>query len=360
MKILFIVHRFHPNLFYPVKSLIQEGHEVQLIVPKNDKHNGLVEDHTLTEPIKVADNQLSICLISKQLKQIKPNLIIQRHFQGKWKLFSILGRLRGIKCVAYDQNPQKASSFSKQLLHFLKRLSKCEPVHKFTPVLNRGETGKYKEPFSTYIPFPIYPLITTKQKTYRPDGTIRFLCVGKLGQTRKHHLLLLNALERININCSLTYVGAGPEAFVNTDKEYFKALQERCKNSSLRGGVKILMDLPYKDMLQLYDNHDILVMPAEMESLGQCILEGLASGCPVISSNDCGASSYVRNNVNGFVFQKNNVDDLADKIKFFTENPQNIKKFGENAIHMILDNHSPAKFAKAISVIARDKKQYHF
>ncbi len=353
MNILLIVHRFHPNLFYPVKSLIDHGHQVQLLVPKVDIYENLIEDYSYTKPIWISDKELNIGKIASLLKQLNPDLIIQRHFLKKWKLFSIVARIKGIKCITYDQSPQIGHSFIKQNSRPIRRLLRGEPLRKFTPVLHKGVPGKYTEPFSTYIPFPIEPIIkNVSEKQFCPNETIRFLCVGKLGQRRKNHLQLITALEIINSNCSLTIVGAGP-GFYNTDKEYYDELKRKCDNSIIKGGVKILMDLSYKKNLNLYKEHDILVFPSEKEAHGQAILEGLAAGCPVIATDDCGASGYIKDGYNGLIYEKNNLKELIEKISFFIQNPEKIVEFSRNAIELILNNHSASSFSQSIGKLIK-------
>jgi glycosyltransferase involved in cell wall biosynthesis len=347
MKILIIVHRFHTNLFYPVKSLIEYGNQVILIVPKIDIYDKLIEDHSFIEPIRISNRDLSICFIRDLLKQIVPDLIIQRYFHKKWKLFSIIGRFMGIQCVTYDQSPQTYNNLLAQLSRPIQRVIKGQPLRKFTPTLNKGIPGKFKEPFSKFIPFPIEPLVDINIRTYCPDRTIRFLCVGKLGQKRKHHLLLLDALEKINVNCSLTFAGAGPD-YALADIEYFNLLEKRCYSSSLKGEIKIIMDLPYQEMIKIYSKHDILVMPAENESHGQCIVEALAAGCPVVTTDDCGAAGYITDGYNGLIFKKNDLNGLIEKLNIFLENPTKISEFGHNAIQQIIEQHSPESFVKDI------------
>lgn len=347
MKIIFIVHRFHPNLFFPVKALIESGNKVDIIVPNIETYNTLSENYSIITPISILEDRLSIKGIFKILRELNPDLIIQRYFKGKWKLFSIIAFYLKIKCITYDQSPQTYNNLLKQISRPIRRLFKGQPLRKLTPVLNRGIPGKFKEPFSKYIPFPIEPLVDINNRTYCPDRTIRFLCVGKLGQKRKHHLLLLDALEKINFNCSLTFAGAGPD-YALADKEYFNLLEKRCYSSSLKGEIKIIMDLPYQEMIEIYSKHDILVMPAENESLGQCILEALAAGCPVVSTDDCGAAGYITEGYNGLIFKKNDLNELIEKLNIFIEDPTKISEFGHNAIQQIIEQHSPESFVKDI------------
>jgi glycosyltransferase involved in cell wall biosynthesis len=176
---------------------------------------------------------------------------------------------------------------------------------------------------------------------------IRFLCIGKLGQRRKNHLHLLSALEDINVNCSLTFVGAGP-GFKYTDIDYFNELKLRAEASTIKGGVNILMDLPYDEMRNTYKDFDILVMPSEREAHGQAILEGLAAGLAVISTDDCGAAGYIQNGYNGLIYEKNNIRYLKDKISYLTEDTARIMELSKNALEYIKSVHSGLKFVQSI------------
>ena len=191
MRILFIVHRFHTNLYFPIKSLILKGHQVEMFVPKITEYEMLIEDHTFIKPQKIESSKLTVKKIYILLKKMKPDLILQRHFENRWVLFSLISLLLGIKRVTYNQGPYLNNDLIKIYLRpFFKRLFKGRPINRITPV--KGINGSTKEPFSTYIPFPIENLVDEKQRQYIPKKIIRVLCIGKLGQERKKHLLLFS------------------------------------------------------------------------------------------------------------------------------------------------------------------------
>jgi hypothetical protein len=110
MKILFIVHRFHTNLFFPIKSLLIHGHQLQMIVPNVDIYDSLIEDHSDLKPIQIIESDISFDFVLKILDELEPDLILQRHFERKWKYFSLIAFFKGIKCIAYDQSPQIGNS----------------------------------------------------------------------------------------------------------------------------------------------------------------------------------------------------------------------------------------------------------
>lgn len=351
MKVLFIVHRFHPNLFYPIKALIEAGHNVHMIVPDVEEYKSLPEDYSFITPVLLKDEELSVRNIKRILKDIKPDILLQRHFEGKWKLFSILAFFMGIKRVKYDQSPLTGNSFLKQYTRPLRQFPRTFMFNKITPVLNRGYKGKYTEPFTKYVPFPIEPTKNFLQKS-EIRGHIKFLAIGKLGQPRKNHLQIIDALEKLDADCSLTIVGAG-RTYAYSEEGYYNKLISRIENTTIKHGINLLSDLPYKEMNSIYESHHILIFPSENESLGQAILEAMANGCPVIASDSCGASGYIQDKVNGFIFKCNNTEELTEKISFFVNNPEEIANFGRKGLDIVRTEHCPEIFVKRIEALIR-------
>lgn len=352
MVILFVVHRFHPNLSFAVRSLLDDGNCVHLIVPDSADYKSLPEDHSRCKPMMIKAEELSLSFILGIFNKLKPDIVIHRHHKGKWKLFYFASLLRSVRCITYDQNPQTGDNILEQYFRVARRLLRMQPVKKITPVLNRGRPGKFSEPFSKYVPFPIIPHERNSlDKQYRDDKTIRFLCVGKLGHKRKNYFQAIEALESVGGNVSLTIVGAGPSAHPSADKAYYDKLIDRSGRSNLLGGVNILMNVPYEDMIDVYSSHDILIMPAINEPHGQCILEALATGCPVIATDDCGASGYIKNGYSGFVYGRNNIEELCEKIRYFINKPGDIAVFGRNALLYVEEEHSPDSFCLSINKI---------
>ena len=69
------------------------------------------------------------------------------------------------------------------------------------------------------------------------------------------------------------------------------------------------------------------------ESLGLVGLEAMSCGLPVIASNIGAPSAYIKNGVNGFLYETNNVEDLVEKVLFYQQLSINEKiKMREDAI----------------------------
>ena len=68
------------------------------------------------------------------------------------------------------------------------------------------------------------------------------------------------------------------------------------------------------------------------EPFGNVHLEALASGLPVITTKNSGASEIIKDGVHGFVVQKpEDVAAIAEKIQFLVNNSEKLKSMSENA-----------------------------
>jgi glycosyltransferase involved in cell wall biosynthesis len=58
---------------------------------------------------------------------------------------------------------------------------------------------------------------------------------------------------------------------------------------------------------------DLIWMPSQKETFGRCIIEGMASGVPVIASDAGGVPDIIQHRQNGMLFQTEDADDLFSK-----------------------------------------------
>ncbi len=73
------------------------------------------------------------------------------------------------------------------------------------------------------------------------------------------------------------------------------------------------------NILELYPNYDFLLLPSNYEGLSNSMIEALATGLPVISTNHPigGAKEFIIDGVNGFLSDVNNAKDLSSNIMRF-------------------------------------------
>ena len=126
-------------------------------------------------------------------------------------------------------------------------------------------------------------------------------------------------------NYKFLVVGSGPE------EDKFK---EKVKELELEDYLEVRNLVSQEDLINIYNSLDVFVFPTyrKSESLGLVGLEAMACEVLVITSNKYGPTSYLIDNKNGLFFEKENSEDLANKIlKILSLNHEEEKKMKTKA-----------------------------
>lgn len=92
------------------------------------------------------------------------------------------------------------------------------------------------------------------------------------------------------------------------------------------------------DIEQFYLAADIFVMLSGFDTFGMAVLEAMAASLPVIISDRVGARDLVREAMNGFIVDRDDIDTVCDRICFLLD-LQNRERLGIAARHEA-ENHS--------------------
>lgn len=111
----------------------------------------------------------------------------------------------------------------------------------------------------------------------------------------------------------------------------------------------------YKSGLELHrliENAIFTVLPSQWyENNPFAIIESFAYGKPVIGASIGGIPELIEDNVNGFLFEPKNYQDLADKMKRLFTDRTLAKEMGAQARYKVVNKYSPEKyFQQLISI----------
>lgn len=84
-------------------------------------------------------------------------------------------------------------------------------------------------------------------------------------------------------------------------------------------------------MQELYAEHDIFLFPSLMEGLPSVLLEAMATGMPVITTETCGMPDVVESDFNGLLIPPGNSPAMAEGILRIAESVELRKRLGEAA-----------------------------
>ena len=90
-----------------------------------------------------------------------------------------------------------------------------------------------------------------------------------------------------------------------------------------------------KDKLLRYS--DVFVLPSYYEGSPVAVLEAMSYGIPVISTTVGGIPEIVQPGINGWLHKPGDTDALYNAILYYSNEPENIKRHGANAMQMIGD-----------------------
>ena len=82
---------------------------------------------------------------------------------------------------------------------------------------------------------------------------------------------------------------------------------------TVRESVRVIPFLRREEMPELYTTHDIFVFPSLMEGMPLTLLEAMASGMPVVTTNTCGMADIVEDELDGLLVPVANPEKLADR-----------------------------------------------
>jgi glycosyltransferase involved in cell wall biosynthesis len=84
-------------------------------------------------------------------------------------------------------------------------------------------------------------------------------------------------------------------------------------------------------MQDLYAEHDIFLFPSLMEGLPSVLLEAMATGMPVITTETCGMPDIVENEFNGLLIPPGNAEAIENAVMRLANSVELRRKLGEAA-----------------------------
>jgi glycosyltransferase involved in cell wall biosynthesis len=184
-------------------------------------------------------------------------------------------------------------------------------------------------------------LFSQKQKTLNTRH-VRLINVGNL-VAKKGHLLLIDVFHQLIINSNIKFtldiLGFGPLKIEIEEKINQLGLNEIIK---LHGNVSNVADF--------MENSDIYIHTASYEPFGMVLIEAMASGLPIVSTDGKGNIDLIKNGLNGYLVDSRNPKEIAEKVIQITENANLYSKMSINAIK-ISKNYDIVHYVKKLEEI---------
>jgi glycosyltransferase involved in cell wall biosynthesis len=116
------------------------------------------------------------------------------------------------------------------------------------------------------------------------------------------------------------------------------ALEEEAKHLGILDRVQFLGHR--RDIMEIYQIMDLLVLPSHTEGLPNAVLEALSCGKPVVATRVGGVPEVVEDGQNGLLVLANRPDMLAEAIASCLASPEKMKSMGKAGKDLVLSRFS--------------------
>lgn len=159
----------------------------------------------------------------------------------------------------------------------------------------------------------------------KTDDVFRVVQVGQASQ-RKGIYTSIEAFVNADIkNSELIFIGQS-----SYDQDVVNRLAAHRIDS-----ISFLPPIPQRELVNVYGQASIMLMPSLADGFGLVVLQALACGCPVFASENVGASEYITNGKNGFVFKVRDTDALASHMLEVSRDPVLLSNMSANALSSV-------------------------
>lgn len=186
----------------------------------------------------------------------------------------------------------------------------------------------WKAFFSEYVPenriFVLYNPIQEVLPAYsKASGSpVRVLFMGRMGNRKGTYDLLEAARMLKGEDFLLELYGDGE----------IRNIRELVDTYGMQEHVKVNGWVSHRQVAQIYDAADVLVLPSYSEGLPMSVIEAMGRGLPVVASDVGGIPEAVTDGENGFIIKPGDAAGLAEKLKILIKDSKLRERMGRASL----------------------------
>lgn len=163
-----------------------------------------------------------------------------------------------------------------------------------------------------------------KQENKKANDKIELLYVSSFHKYKNHESLFgaVSILKNKGYDVSLNLIGGSPQ---ERDEELYRLAE----NLGLENDIKFSGWKTHKEIFEAMDNSDIFVYPSTVESTGLGVMEAMARGMCVASSNMSCMPEVLKDA--GVYFNPNNAEDMAKTLEKLINDPMRREELRKKA-----------------------------
>lgn len=169
--------------------------------------------------------------------------------------------------------------------------------------------------------------------------SFNLVCIGNIG-SNKNQLFIIETLKDLPPNVVLYLYG-------KEDEDYRKQLDKYLAENNLGSRVFFKGYVKNSDIPEVLRAMDLFLLPSINEGFPVSILEALACGVPVLSSDSGGGAKFMLQKGGGFIFDLSNPNRFLELMNRLLLNPSEMEKLSKEGRENIVANFSLQKEIKA-------------
>jgi glycosyltransferase involved in cell wall biosynthesis len=177
------------------------------------------------------------------------------------------------------------------------------------------------------------------------DGCVLIGIIGRLVPV-KNHRMFLDACKKL-----FDMAAGGPDirCVVIGDGEERAGLEGYAEKLGI--GEKIVFSGWKEEMADVYADLDIVALTSLNEGTPVALIEALAAGRPVVSTDVGGVKDVVEDGVNGYLVASGDAPGLAKHLFGLAGDPKKRDEFGRNGRRKVLQKYSKERLVKDIKAL---------
>lgn len=192
----------------------------------------------------------------------------------------------------------------------------------------------FKKISNNVLYFPVIYYWTLNKSLKNEFDEINLLFVWRISQKFKNiDFLIDNYIELCNKHDNLKSININI-VWKIYDSKYF------CWSNYLlkKYNIKYLWEKNQVELLDIYQNSDIFILPSNSDPIWAVVLESMANSCAVLVSDTVWASCYIENWKNWFIFKTNDKNDFQFKLYKLLSDTILLKMFKYNSYSIVKSN----------------------
>ncbi len=113
--------------------------------------------------------------------------------------------------------------------------------------------------------------------------------------------------------------------------EQQEELQQFCQENDLTDCVQWVGRVNYGQLGSYFEKADVFVLPTLEDTWGMVVLEAMILGKPILCSKFAGASELITDEKNGYCFDPESPERLAEFMLYFIKQPEQVTAMGHQS-----------------------------